>query len=117
MKNASSRKLRAKPEINVTPLIDVLLVLLIIFMVISPAIPSKFGARLPDKREQKNLEIEYPALVVTVTSKGDYLINLDPVTTLADLQGLLHRVLEGRPPDGRAVFIKAPWRQRNTARS
>ena len=36
-----------KPEINVTPLIDVLLVLLIIFMVVSPVKPSMFEARIP----------------------------------------------------------------------
>ena len=38
---------KAVPYINVTPLIDVLLVLLIIFMVISPQKPSRFDARIP----------------------------------------------------------------------
>ena len=38
-----------KPEINVTPLIDVLLVLLIIFMVVAPLKPSSFKARVPAK--------------------------------------------------------------------
>lgn len=36
-----------KPNINVTPLIDVLLVLLIIFMVVTPLKPSSFKARVP----------------------------------------------------------------------
>ena len=40
---------RAVPFINVTPLIDVLLVLLIIFMVISPMKPGKFDAKIPDR--------------------------------------------------------------------
>lgn len=97
----------AIPEINVTPLIDVLLVLLIIFMVISPAIASKFAAKLPEKLEQ-DLIIENPMLVVTVTSGGDYMLNLNPVTTLVDLHELLQRTLERRPPEGKAVFIKAP---------
>jgi len=39
-----------KPNINVTPLIDVLLVLLIIFMVVSPLKPSSFRARVPSER-------------------------------------------------------------------
>jgi biopolymer transport protein TolR len=102
------RNLTSKPEINVTPLIDVLLVLLIIFMMIGPATPRNFEAKLPEKPEQDPPDIDYPALVVTVRAKGDYLLNLDPVSTLADLQGLLHRVLEKRPYDGKAVFIKAP---------
>jgi|SRR5262245_23248920 len=112
MKNGNPIKLRAKPEINVTPLIDVLLVLLIIFIVISPTIPSKFEAKLPEKREQGKPNKAYPTLVVTVTTKGDYLLNLDPVTTLADLQGLLSRVLENRPLEDKAVFIKAPWSEK-----
>ena len=40
------------PHINVTPLIDVLLVLLIIFMVVAPLKPSSFKTRIPS--EQKN---------------------------------------------------------------
>ncbi|MCI0662932.1 MAG: biopolymer transporter ExbD [Acidobacteria bacterium] len=86
MNNVNRRKLTANPEINVTPLIDVLLVLLIIFMVISPAIASKFDAKLPEKLEQEKKNIESPMLVVTVTSSGDYMLNLDPVSTLEDLQ-------------------------------
>jgi biopolymer transport protein ExbD len=107
MNNINRRRLTASPEINVTPLIDVLLVLLIIFMVISPAIASKFSAKLPEKLERDKIS-EYPMLVVTVTSSGDYLLNLDRVPTLEDLQGFLLRTLERRPPEGKAVFIKAP---------
>src|SRR5258707_10079114 len=42
---------RAVPYINVTPLIDVLLVLLIIFMVITPLKPSRFQANVPTQRD------------------------------------------------------------------
>jgi biopolymer transport protein ExbD len=108
MNNGRCRNLTSKPEINVTPLIDVLLVLLIIFLVIGPIIPRNFETKLPEKLKQEKPDIDYPALVVTVRANGDYLLNLDPVSTLADLQGLLHRVLEKRPYDGKAVFIKAP---------
>lgn len=55
-----------KPSINVTPLIDVLLVMLIIFMVIAPQKPHSFAAKLPaaprDLRELANIH----TLVVTV---------------------------------------------------
>ena len=42
---------RAVPYINVTPLIDVLLVLLIIFMVVTPLKPSRFRAEVPTQRD------------------------------------------------------------------
>lgn len=60
----------AQPNINVTPLIDVLLVLLIIFMVITPMKPSRFEAKVP--AEPKPDDVQAPAkpnpltLVVTV---------------------------------------------------
>ncbi|MEP7038916.1 MAG: biopolymer transporter ExbD, partial [Acidobacteriota bacterium] len=41
-----------KPNINVTPLIDVLLVLLIIFMVISPIKPTDFKTKIPQESKQ-----------------------------------------------------------------
>ena len=41
-----------KPNINVTPLIDVLLVLLIIFMIISPLEPSKFETKIPSEPKE-----------------------------------------------------------------
>ena len=42
-----------KPQINVTPLIDVLLVLLIIFMVVTPMKPSAFDAKIPQTARHK----------------------------------------------------------------
>ena len=57
----------AKPNINVTPLIDVLLVLLIIFMVITPVKPSRFEAKVPaEPKNQQQLEVKPNPLTLVV---------------------------------------------------
>ena len=55
--SAGGSQMEPVPNINVTPLIDVLLVLLIIFMVITPSKPSRFEAKVPaePKPEDKNV--------------------------------------------------------------
>lgn len=98
----------ATPFINVTPLIDVLLVLLIIFMVISPTKPARFEAKIPEKAPPPSESVNKFSLVVTVNNEGSYQLNSQPAATLADLDALLHRALDGRPQDLKAVFLKAP---------
>src|SRR5262245_55326099 len=57
----------AVPRINVTPLIDVLLVLLIIFMVITPVKPSKFVAKVhAEPKNQQNIEVKPNPLTLVV---------------------------------------------------
>ena len=97
-----------KPNINVTPLIDVLLVLLIIFMVISPHRPSRFVAQAPDKPapEREFLPDECDlCLLVTVKADGTYALNSQPAATLVELNDWLHRALDGRPFDRKTVFL------------
>jgi biopolymer transport protein ExbD len=58
----------AKPNINVTPLIDVLLVLLIIFMVITPMKPSRFEAKVPaEPKNQQQLDVKPNPLTLVIT--------------------------------------------------
>jgi len=97
----------AKPFINVTPLIDVLLVLLIIFMVISPTKPSRFATKIPEKALPET-KVTGDSLVVTLNQDGGYQLNAQPAATLAELDTLLHYALDGRPENLKAVFVKAP---------
>lgn len=97
----------ASPFINVTPLIDVLLVLLIIFMVISPMRQGKFEAKIPQKAEAQATD-SGSELVVTVESVGGYRLNSQAVQTLPELEHALARALNGRPYDMKSVFIRAP---------
>ena len=99
-----------QPNINVTPLIDVLLVLLIIFMVISPQKPHKFEAKLPEKPPE---DVTPPppdplTLVVSIPKSGGFKLNQTDVKDLKALETILKQNLEGRPGDRKAVFLKAP---------
>jgi biopolymer transport protein ExbD len=68
----------AVPYINVTPLIDVLLVLLIIFMVVTPLKPSRFKALIPEPprpRQETPLEPGKLTLVVAINLDGTLELN------------------------------------------
>ncbi len=97
--------MQTKPNINVTPLIDVLLVLLIIFMAISPVKPHKYETKVPEKIEQPQTESDL-ILVVSVSHERGYRLNQTKADTLAELNSLLHKALDGRPDDRKTVFIK-----------
>lgn len=116
----------ARPNINVTPLIDVLLVLLIIFMVISPLKPARFEAKVPaEPKPEDKLAPPKPnplTLVVTIdkTNLGLKLNNEDMgnVTDTTAFEAKLTSVFKDRESQGvfregtneveKTIFIKAP---------
>jgi len=70
----------AQPNINVTPLIDVLLVLLIIFMVITPLKPSRFEAKVPAEPKPEDSQVEAkpnPLTLVVAVNKADMTVSLN----------------------------------------
>lgn len=74
---ASSKKVRATPQMNVTPLVDVVLVLLIIFMVVTPLLSKQFWLQLP-KQETKQADEppkENKSVVLTVKKDGALQMN------------------------------------------
>ena len=98
---------RAAPEMNVTPLVDVVLVLLIIFMVITPLLAKQFWLALPDKKEEQApppSPSDKQPVVVTVTREGRIRINRDEVED-ADFPTRLTRVLAAAGE--RTVFFDA----------
>jgi biopolymer transport protein ExbD len=92
---STSKEPSAKPIINVTPLIDVLLVLLIIFMVAVPLRPHRFIARLPSPPLQHADKPDIRTLVVIVgLDRTIHLNGLSDMGTLDDLSKLTTRLVE-----------------------
>jgi biopolymer transport protein ExbD len=68
---------KSKPSINVTPLIDVLLVMLIIFMVAAPLRPQRFLAKVPSPPDSSaNVDPPPWGLVVTIKSDRSLMLNM-----------------------------------------
>lgn len=77
---------RAKPFINVTPLIDVLLVLLIIFMVVSPLRQSRFTAKIPTQRDQQTPPLPPSPKTLVVTIASDHTLKLNSAGDLGTVE-------------------------------
>jgi biopolymer transport protein TolR len=90
-------------DINVTPLVDVMLVLLIIFMVTTPLLHQGIQVALP-RAEARNLPLKVQdPLVLSINRDGEVYLRDAPVP-LADLAGRLKEQLAGRSDD--TVFLK-----------
>ena len=90
-------------QINVTPLVDVMLVLLVIFMVTAPMMQQGVQVNLP-KAETKSLAPKEDTLVVSVEQSGRTFINTEEVQG-DQLKDKLNSMLAGR--EKREVFLKA----------
>ena len=90
-------------EINVTPLVDVMLVLLIIFMVTAPMLQQGVDVDLP-KVEAKDIPAKEERLVLTITKKRKIFINEHPVDLLK-LREKLQKICKNRTD--KEVFLKA----------
>src|SRR5688500_8066507 len=115
----------AVPRINVTPLIDVLLVLLIIFMVITPVKPSKFEANVPaEPKNEQQLDVKPNPLTLVISINREtrsIQLNTESAGSIDDptelttklIYALNNRTTDGVFRDGtneveKTVFIKSP---------
>jgi biopolymer transport protein ExbD len=98
MAMTTGRSKGPKSDINITPYIDILLVLLIIFMVIQPTTQYDLKARVPEKPPEEMPEdviVQSDAIVVTLLGDGTLHINQDPVT-LDQLSDRLFNIYSAR---------------------
>lgn len=91
----SATTLEAKPNINVTPLIDVLLVLLIIFMVIAPLKPTDFKTKVPADSKYDGAIANDKTLVVTISQDNSLALNGEKsLGTITEPNALVKRLEE-----------------------
>jgi biopolymer transport protein TolR len=95
---------RYKPmaEINVTPLVDVMLVLLIVFMVTAPLITSGVDVNLP-QANAKPVNSDSTPITISVNSQGQIFLQKSQVQ-LANLQATLQQISQNNPD--KRVFVR-----------
>lgn len=96
-------------EINVTPMVDIMLVLLIIFMVVTPLLQHGVTVSIP--RELNNPDedpaiIKESSVVVAIPEDGEFYLGRDPVVK-EDLARVIETRLSGKTANERIVYIKS----------
>ena len=94
-----AKKKNLKAEINVVPYIDVMLVLLIIFMVLSPLLIQGIEVNLPETDTTK-MSVQNEPLLISINSEGNYFINVGDESLPINLEELKRKskvIFEANP--------------------
>jgi biopolymer transport protein ExbD/biopolymer transport protein TolR len=105
--NRNGRTQTALSEINVTPLVDVMLVLLVIFMVTAPILQTGIQINLPKTREAKSEEAPNTAIIISIDKDGAIYFNGGSerkAVNVNDLPELLEQRLA--PTSDRKVYLR-----------
>ena len=99
---ANGRTQTSLADINITPLVDVVLVLLIIFMVTAPVLQSGIEVNVPKTRTVK--EITEERLVISIDKQQRVFLGNDPVN-INEVAAKLHQKI--RDPQRQFIFVRA----------
>ncbi len=102
---SGNRRRTMLAQINVTPFVDVMLVLLIIFMITAPMMEKGVDVALPEVENAPNLSAVKEPLVITVTRKGEIMVGSNRVENAAKLTPVLLQVLSER--EDKTVYLEA----------
>jgi len=103
--DVGSKKGGPRSDINVTPLVDIVLVLLIIFMVLTPSMLKHLTANVPKKSEETTTPaVSESAIVVEYTANRELTVNTEPVAVEALAEKISERLRAARQ---KVVFFKA----------
>ncbi|HEV8592109.1 MAG TPA: biopolymer transporter ExbD [Pyrinomonadaceae bacterium] len=96
-------------EINVTPMVDVMLVLLIIFMIVTPLLQQGVTVNLPKDMTSPEEDADITkdtSVVISIPNNNDFYIGKDqfPLTSLAEK---IQTMMKDKAPDKRIVYIKS----------
>jgi biopolymer transport protein ExbD/biopolymer transport protein TolR len=100
--NNKGRTQSSLSEINITPFVDVVLVLLVMFMVTAPVLQSGIEVEVPKTKTVK--EISEERLVITIDKDQRVYLGNDPVN-INEIGARLHQKI--RDPQGQSVFIRS----------
>jgi len=100
--NQQGRTQTSLSDINVTPLVDVVLVLLIIFMVTAPVLQSGIEVNVPHTKTVK--EITEERLVITIDRDQRVFLNSEPIN-INQIGERIHQKI--RDPQGQAIYVRA----------
>ena len=107
MSMAVGKKGAAMADINVTPMADIMIVLLIIFMVITPMLQKGVDVRLPVAGNTKDRKDEPKTIMVAVKKDSTTYLSGVKLASQADLLPQIKERLQDLPEGQRMVFLKA----------
>lgn len=91
-------------EINVTPFVDVMLVLLIIFMVATPMMTSGLEVDLPQTKQVETLPTDSDHMVLTIKRDGRIYLDEYAINEIRDLENYLQRLVKDK---NKTLFLQA----------